>query len=42
MGWDQIKKTYHSEIPVMKIDKQIDAMQKVESEDVALLELEED
>ena len=42
MGWDQIKKTYHSEMPVMEIDKQIDAMQGVESGDVALPELEED
>ena len=42
MGRDHVKKTYHSEMPIMEIDKQIDAMQGVESNDVALPELEED
>ena len=42
MGWGQVKKTYHSEMPVMEIDKQIDAMQGVESDDLELPELEDD
>lgn len=42
MGWDQVKKIYHSEMPVMEIDKQIDAMQGVESDDLELPELEDD
>ena len=31
VGWDQVKKSYHSEMPVLEIDKQIDAMLGVES-----------
>ena len=42
MGWDQVKKAYHSGMPVVEIDKQIDAMQGVELDDVALPELEND
>jgi len=26
MGWDQVTKAYYSEMPVMEIDKQIDAL----------------
>jgi hypothetical protein len=42
MGWDQVKKAYHSEMPVMEIDKQIDAMEGVESGEVAVAALEDD
>ena len=42
VGWDQVKKSYHSEMPVLEIDKQIDAMLGVESGEVALAEFEDD
>ena len=42
MDWDQVTKAYYSEMPVMEIDKQIDAMLGVEPGEVALPELEDD
>ena len=33
-GWDQVKEAYHSAMPVLEIDKQIDAMMGVDSGDV--------
>ena len=41
-GWDQIKEAYHSAMPVLEIDKQIDAMMGVGSGEVAAAELEDD
>jgi hypothetical protein len=41
-GWDEVKKAYHRAMPVLEIDKQIDAMMRVESGDVADAKLEDD
>ena len=40
-GWDQVKEAYHSAMPVLEIDKQIDAMIRVDSGNVAAAELED-
>jgi hypothetical protein len=42
MGWDKVKQAYHSAMPILEVDKQIDAMMGVECADVALPELEDD
>ena len=42
MGWDQVKKTYHCEMPIMEIDKQIDAMLGLESDSLKVPEPEDD
>ena len=41
-GWDEVKKAYHRAMPVLEIDKQIDAMMGVELGNVADAKLEDD
>jgi Protein of unknown function (DUF3435) len=42
LGWAKVKQAYHSAMPVLEIDRQIDAMLGVESGDVACVEFEDD